>query len=126
MSEEGKEIGLIDEVVSSAQELLRVSRIWALDIVEGRKCRTNSLSKTDKLTSLALPHPFDVFNSQTHAMPHHKACLDAIRYGIVSGGHLGLSKVYITLLVSIYISRHSTFYVHGNWKMQSSSKYENI
>ncbi|KAL0337402.1 UNVERIFIED_CONTAM: Peroxisomal fatty acid beta-oxidation multifunctional protein AIM1 [Sesamum calycinum] len=47
-SEEGKKLGLVDAVVPS-DELLKVSRQWALDIAGRRKPWLRSLHRTDKL-----------------------------------------------------------------------------
>ncbi|XP_028781274.1 peroxisomal fatty acid beta-oxidation multifunctional protein-like [Neltuma alba] len=121
MSEEGKEIGLIDEVVS-AQELLRVSLAWALDIVEGRKSRTNSLSKTDRLASMSDLHA--LFNTET-AMPHHKACLDVVRYGIVSGGYCGLSKEQ-KLFEELVLSNTAKASVHLHFAQRATSEVAGI
>uniref|UniRef100_M0ZX91 Multifunctional protein n=1 Tax=Solanum tuberosum TaxID=4113 RepID=M0ZX91_SOLTU len=48
-SEEGKELGIIDDVVASHEDLLTFSRLWALDIAEGRIARTHTLRRTDKI-----------------------------------------------------------------------------
>ncbi|KAM7274781.1 hypothetical protein ACFE04_016647 [Oxalis oulophora] len=52
LSEEGKKLGLVDALVPS-QELLKVSRLWALDIAEARKPWIRSLHRTDKIGSLS-------------------------------------------------------------------------
>lgn len=82
----------------SSQELLKVSRKWALDIVEKRKPWIRSLHRTDKLGSL--PEALEILKvSRLQArktvphLPQHLACLDAIEEGIVRGGYSGLIKV---------------------------------
>ncbi|XP_031103578.1 peroxisomal fatty acid beta-oxidation multifunctional protein-like isoform X2 [Ipomoea triloba] len=95
-SEEGKELGLIDAVVSS-EELLVASRLWALDIVEGRKSRINTLQKTDKLEPVHKSSEILKTARQqamkTHSkFPHYIACLDVIEEGVISGGLSGVLK----------------------------------
>ncbi|GMY17611.1 Crotonase superfamily [Fagus crenata] len=58
--QEGKNVGLIDAIVSP-EELLEVSRLWALDIAEGRRPRINTLHISDKLGSL--PEACDTLNT---------------------------------------------------------------
>ncbi|XP_031102357.1 peroxisomal fatty acid beta-oxidation multifunctional protein-like [Ipomoea triloba] len=95
-SDEGKELGLIDAVVSS-EELLVASRLWALDIVEGRKSRINTLQKTDKLEPVHKSSEI-LKTARQQAMkthpkfPHYIACLDVIEEGIISGGLSGVLK----------------------------------
>lgn len=101
MSEEGKKLGLIDAVVSS-EELLKVARQWALDIVEGRKPWMSSLHRTDKIGSLSEAHKILKLARQQAKliapnMPQHQACLDVIEEGIVHGGYNGVLKVLITV-----------------------------
>lgn len=91
-SEEGKELGLIDAIVSS-DELLTVARCWALDIVEGRQPNCNSLEKTDKLGPK--DESLQILKSarQSYAVSRYRDCLDVIEEGIVAGGYSGLLKV---------------------------------
>ncbi|KNA09415.1 hypothetical protein SOVF_153790 [Spinacia oleracea] len=96
MSEEGLKLGLIDAVVPP-QDLLKVSRMWALDIAEGRKPFVRSLHMSDKLGSLAEAHDFLMLARQkakqtARNMPQHQACLDVIEEGIVYGGYTGVLK----------------------------------
>ena len=96
-SKEGKELGLIDAVVSS-EDLLRVSRLWALDIAERRKPWISSLRRTDKLGALSEAREIIKIARQRARqnapnMPQHQACLDAIEEGIVYGGYAGVLKV---------------------------------
>nr|XP_016510895.1 PREDICTED: peroxisomal fatty acid beta-oxidation multifunctional protein AIM1-like [Nicotiana tabacum]XP_016510896.1 PREDICTED: peroxisomal fatty acid beta-oxidation multifunctional protein AIM1-like [Nicotiana tabacum] len=101
-SEEGKELGLIDAIVSS-EELLAVARCWALDIVEGRQPHCNSLEKTDKLGPK--DESLEILKSarQRYRAPHYSACLDVIEEGIISGGFSGVlkeDKVFKELVLS--------------------------
>ncbi|GFS41029.1 enoyl-CoA hydratase/isomerase family [Actinidia rufa] len=97
MSEEGKKLGLIDAIVSS-EELLRVSRQWALDIAERRKPWMRSLHMTEKLGSLSEAREIlKVARQQAKQtapnMPQHQACLDVIEEGVIHGGYNGVLKV---------------------------------
>ncbi|KAF8388966.1 hypothetical protein HHK36_025650 [Tetracentron sinense] len=96
LSEDGKKLGLIDAVVSS-EELLKVSRLWALDIAERRRPWITSLRRTDKLGSLSeVRGILKVARQQARQtapnMPQHQACLDVIEEGVVSGGYSGVLK----------------------------------
>jgi enoyl-CoA hydratase/3-hydroxyacyl-CoA dehydrogenase len=95
--EEGKNVGLIDAIVSP-EELLEVSRLWALDIAEGRRPRINTLQISDKLGSL--PEACDTLNTARQRvmkiasnMSQQRAWLDVIEEGIVSGCYSGILKV---------------------------------
>ncbi|KAL8234867.1 hypothetical protein R6Q59_020967 [Mikania micrantha] len=96
LSEEGKKLGLIDAVVPP-QDLLKVSRQWALDIAEARKPWVRSLHRTDKIGSLSEAREI-IKNARQFAkrtapnMPQHQACLDVIEEGIVRGGYAGVLK----------------------------------
>ncbi|KAA8534959.1 hypothetical protein F0562_029962 [Nyssa sinensis] len=129
MSEEGKKLGLIDDVVSS-EELLRVSRVWALDMADRRKPRTRSLHRTEKLGSLSEVHEILKFARQ-HAkqtapnMPQHQACLDVIEEGIVHGGYHGVleeAKVFNKLV----LSNTSKGLVHVFFAQRATSKVPNV
>ncbi|KAH6778997.1 Enoyl-CoA hydratase/isomerase family [Perilla frutescens var. hirtella] len=95
-SEDGRKLGLVDAVVPS-EELLQVSRQWAVDISETCKPWIRSLHRTDKLCSLDEVH--DVLeNARKHFeqtdknMPQYQACLDVIEEGIIHGGYHGVLK----------------------------------
>ncbi|XP_021741486.1 peroxisomal fatty acid beta-oxidation multifunctional protein AIM1-like [Chenopodium quinoa] len=95
-SEEGMKLGLIDAVVPP-QELLKVSRLWALDIAEGRKPFVRALHMSEKLGSISEAHEFLMAARQkakqtARNMPQHQACLDVIEEGIVHGGYAGVLK----------------------------------
>lgn len=105
-SEEGLKFGLIDAVVPP-QELLKVSRMWALDISEGRKPLVRSLHMTDKLGSLSESHEFLMIARQkakqtARNMPQHLACLDVIEEGIIHGGYAGVLKVFFCEFLNAY------------------------
>jgi len=96
-AKEGKEYGLVDAIISP-EELIRVSRLWALEIAERRKPWISSLHRTDKLGSLAEAREI-LKAARIQAkkiaanMPQHQACLDSIEEGIVFGGYAGVLKV---------------------------------
>ncbi|XP_070039841.1 peroxisomal fatty acid beta-oxidation multifunctional protein AIM1-like [Nicotiana tomentosiformis] len=106
-SEEGKDLGLINDVVSS-EDLLTVSRLWALDIAEGRQTRLNTLQRTDKIepireSSAILETARQKILKTSPSMPHYKACLDVIEEGII----LVLSKSARALL-HVYFAERAT------------------
>ncbi|KAK7272698.1 hypothetical protein RJT34_29472 [Clitoria ternatea] len=107
LSEEGKKLGLIDDIVSS-EELLKVSRLWALEIGERRKPWIRSLHRTDKLGSLSEAREV-LKNARQHVkktaphLPQQQACIDVIEHGIVHGGYSGVlreAEVFKKLVVS--------------------------
>ncbi|CAK9172767.1 unnamed protein product [Ilex paraguariensis] len=96
IAEEGRKLGLIDAVVPS-EELLKVARKWALDILERRKPWIRSLHRTDKLGSLSeacdvLKMARQQAKQTAPIMPQRQACLDVIEEGIVHGGYSGVLK----------------------------------
>ncbi|KAL2929184.1 Peroxisomal fatty acid beta-oxidation multifunctional protein AIM1 [Bienertia sinuspersici] len=87
-AEEGVKVGLVNAVVPP-QELLKVSRMWALDIAEGRKPLVRSLHVTDKLGSLSESRAFlKVERQKAEHNARKQGCLDAIEEGIVHGDTL--------------------------------------
>ncbi|KAK6126888.1 hypothetical protein DH2020_039369 [Rehmannia glutinosa] len=128
-SEEGKKLGLVDAVAPS-EELLKVSRQWALDIAGRRKPWIRSLHKTDKLGSL--PEVHDILKTARQQakqtaknMPQHQACLDVIEEGIIHGGYHGLlkeSKVFKEL-VSTDTSKGL---VHAFFAQRATKKVPNV
>lgn len=97
-SEEGRKLGLIDAIVPS-EDLVKVSRLWALDIAAMRKPWIRTLHRTDKLGSLSearqiLKTSREQARKTAPNMPQHQACLDAIEEGIVHGGYSGVLKVF--------------------------------
>ncbi|MBA0868405.1 hypothetical protein Goshw_012913, partial [Gossypium schwendimanii] len=96
MSEEGKLLGLIDEIATS-EELVRVSRLHALEISDGCKPWVRSLHRTDKIGSLSeaqqlLRTAREQAKRTAPNMPQHLACLDAVEEGLLHGGYKGLLK----------------------------------
>ncbi|XP_073052314.1 peroxisomal fatty acid beta-oxidation multifunctional protein AIM1-like isoform X2 [Primulina eburnea] len=95
-SEEGQKIGLVDAIEAS-EELLKVSRQWALDISRRRKPWIRPLHNVEKLGSL-----YDAIDLLKMAKQHvkqtvknmlqHQACLDVIAEGIIHGGYHGVLK----------------------------------
>ncbi|XP_024959235.1 peroxisomal fatty acid beta-oxidation multifunctional protein AIM1-like isoform X1 [Cynara cardunculus var. scolymus] len=129
LSEEGKKLGLIDAIVPS-QELLKVSRQWALDIVDGRKPWVRSLHSIDKIGSLSEAQEIIKLARQQAKrtapnLPHHQACLDVIEEGIVQGGYPGVlkeAKVFNELVVS----DTSKGLVHVFFAQRATSKVPNV
>lgn len=110
-SEEGRKLGLIDATVSS-EELLKVSRLWALGIAERHKPWIRSLHRTDKIGSLSEAREIlKVARQQARKtapnMPQHQVCLDVIEEGIVHGGYSGVLKVFLVL-----VSYHGCYVFH--------------
>ncbi|KAK7314462.1 hypothetical protein VNO77_32986 [Canavalia gladiata] len=106
-SEEGKKLGLIDAIVSS-EEVLKVSRLWALEIGERRKPWIRSLHRTDKIGSLSEAREVlrtarqQVKKTAPH-LPQQQACIDVIEHGIVHGGYSGVlreAEVFKKLVIS--------------------------
>lgn len=98
-SEEGQKLGLIDAIVSS-EELLKVSRLWALEIAEKRKPWVRSLHRTDKLGSDArevLANARQRVKKTAPHLPQQQACVDVIEHGILHGGYSGVLKVLLVL-----------------------------
>lgn len=98
MSEEGKLLGLIDEIAIS-EELVRVSRQHALEISDGHKPWVHTLHRTDKIGSLSeaqelLRTAREQAKRTAPNMPQHLSCLDAIEEGLLHGGYKGLLKVF--------------------------------
>ncbi|GER45401.1 fatty acid oxidation complex subunit alpha [Striga asiatica] len=100
-SEEGERLGLVDAVVPS-EELLKVSRQWALDIAGRRKPWIRSLHRTDKVGDLLEVHDI-IKAARQHAkqtakhLPQHQACLDVIEEGIIHGGYHGILKEILSI-----------------------------
>ncbi|KAK9071962.1 hypothetical protein SSX86_008393 [Deinandra increscens subsp. villosa] len=129
LSEEGKKLGLVDAIVPP-QELLKVSRQWALDIVEKRKPWNRSLHSTEKVGSLfdaleIIKAASQQVKRTTPNMPQHQACLDVIQEGIVHGGYHGVlkeGKVFNELVVS----NTSKGLCHVFFSQRATSKVPNI
>uniref|UniRef100_A0A5B7A497 Putative Enoyl-CoA hydratase/isomerase family n=1 Tax=Davidia involucrata TaxID=16924 RepID=A0A5B7A497_DAVIN len=129
MSEEGKKLGLIDAVVSS-EELLRVSRLWALEIADRSKPWVRSLHKTDKLDSLSEAlKKLKVARQQAKQtapnMPQHQACIDVIEEGILHGGYNGVLKE-AKVFKDLVLSNTSKGLVHVFFAQRATSKVPNV
>jgi len=96
-AKEGKERGLID-ALCSPDELIKMSRLWALEIANCQKPWIRSLGRTDRLGSLSearsvLSAARQQAKKVAPNMPQHQACLDVIEEGVLYGGHAGVLKV---------------------------------
>ncbi|KAK9208524.1 hypothetical protein WN944_000881 [Citrus x changshan-huyou] len=128
-SEEGWKLGLIDAVVTS-EELLKVSRLWALDIAARRKPWIRSLHRTDKLGSLSEAREvLKLARLQAKKtapnMPQHQACLDVIEEGIVHGGYSGVLKE-AKVFKELVMLDTSRGLVHVFFAQRATSKVPNI
>ncbi|KAK9268446.1 hypothetical protein L1049_000196 [Liquidambar formosana] len=129
MSEEGLKLGLIDAIVSP-EELLKVSRLWALDIAERRRPWVRPLHRTDKIGSLSEAREIlKIARQQARQtapnMPQHQACLDVMEEGIVHGGYSGVlreTKVFNELV----LSDTSKGLVHVFFAQRATSKVPNV
>ncbi|KAJ0799775.1 putative isomerase, 3-hydroxyacyl-CoA dehydrogenase, Enoyl-CoA hydratase [Helianthus annuus] len=129
LSEEGKKLGLIDAIVPP-QELLKVSRQWALDIAERRKPWTRSLHRTDKIGSLSEAlEIIKVVRQQVKRsvsnMPQHQACLDVIQEGVVLGGYHGVLKEG-KVSNELVVSDASKGLCHVFFSQRATSKVPNV
>ncbi|KMZ63897.1 Peroxisomal fatty acid beta-oxidation multifunctional protein [Zostera marina] len=126
---EGKNLGLIDELVSSS-ELLRVSRLWALDIADKRKPWVSSLRRTDRIGSLSearmiIKEARQLSKRIAPNMPQHNACLDVIEEGVLFGGYAGSireEKVFNEMV----LSDTARSLVHVFFSQRLTSKVPNI
>ncbi|KAF8034350.1 hypothetical protein BT93_C0600 [Corymbia citriodora subsp. variegata] len=129
MSEEGKELGLIDAIVPSG-ELLKVSRLWALDIANRRKPWVRSLHRTDKLPSLSearniLKIAREQAKKTAIHLPQHQACLDVIEDGIIHGGYSGVLKE-AKVFKELVLSETSKGLVHVFFAQRTTTKVPNV
>ncbi|XP_072965931.1 peroxisomal fatty acid beta-oxidation multifunctional protein [Typha angustifolia] len=128
-AKEGKEYGLID-AVASADELVEVSRLWALDIAERRKPWISSLRRTDRLGSLSEARAILKAARQQAKriapnMPQHQACLDAIEEGIEFGGYAGVLKE-AKIFKGLVLSSTSRGLVHFFFAQRATSKIPGV
>ncbi|CAI9293303.1 unnamed protein product [Lactuca saligna] len=129
VSQEGHKLGLIDAIVSP-QELLKVSRQWALDIANNHKPWARSLHLVDKIGSLSEAHKILTIAREKAKitwpnMPQHIACIDVIMEGILHGGYHGVlkeAKVFNKLVVS----DTSKGLVHVFFAQRATSKVPNV
>uniref|UniRef100_A0A2P2MG33 Uncharacterized protein n=1 Tax=Rhizophora mucronata TaxID=61149 RepID=A0A2P2MG33_RHIMU len=129
VSEEGKKLGLIDIVVSP-QELLKVSRQWALDVADRRKPWLRSLHRTDKLGSLSeareiLKAARQQAKKVAPNMPQHQVCLDVIEAGITHGGYNGVLKE-TQAFKNLVLADTTKGLVHVFFAQRSTSKVPNV
>ncbi|OMO58152.1 Crotonase superfamily [Corchorus olitorius] len=129
MSEEGNKLGLIDAIVPS-EELLKVSRRWALDIADRRKPWVRSLHRTDKIGSLSEAREvLRIARQQAKKtapnLPQHQACLDVIEEGIVHGGYNGVLKE-AKVFKDLVLSDTAKGLVHVFLAQRSTSKVPNV
>ncbi|KAK4768744.1 hypothetical protein SAY86_026894 [Trapa natans] len=129
MSEEGHKLGLIDAIVSSG-ELLKVSRLWALEIADGRKPWLRSLHRTDKLPPLSearkiLSIAREQAKKTAKNLPQHQACLDVIEEGIIHGGYIGILKEE-KVFRDLVLSDTSKGLVHAFFAQRATSKVPNV
>lgn len=92
-AKEGKELGLVDEIVPSA-DLLDAAKAWALDIAARRRPWIQTLYRNDKLEPLGDAREILKFvrtQAQQTAphLTHPQRCLDAVEAGIIHGGYKG-------------------------------------
>ncbi|KAH9800760.1 peroxisomal fatty acid beta-oxidation multifunctional protein AIM1 [Citrus sinensis] len=125
----GWKLGLIDAVVTS-EELLKVSRLWALDIAARRKPWIRSLHRTDKLGSLSEAREvLKLARLQAKKtapnMPQHQACLDVIEEGIVHGGYSGVLKE-AKVFKELVMLDTSRGLVHVFFAQRATSKVPNV
>ncbi|XP_073043286.1 peroxisomal fatty acid beta-oxidation multifunctional protein AIM1-like [Primulina eburnea] len=128
-SEEGQKLGLVDAVVAS-EELLKVSKQWALDIARRRKPWIRPLHNVEKLGSL--PDAIDLLNmarqqaKQTFKnMPQHQACLDVIAEGIIHGGYHGVLKES-EVFKQLVKTDTSKGLVHAFFAQRATTKVPNV
>ncbi|XP_031380091.1 peroxisomal fatty acid beta-oxidation multifunctional protein AIM1 [Punica granatum] len=129
MSEEGKKLGLIDEVVPSG-DLLKVSRLWALEIADRRKPWLRSLHRTDKLPPLSearkiLSIAREQAKKTAKNLPQHQACLDVIEEGIIHGGYSGVLKEE-KVFHELVLSDTAKGLVHVFFAQRATSKVPNV
>ncbi|GAV78427.1 ECH domain-containing protein/3HCDH domain-containing protein/3HCDH_N domain-containing protein [Cephalotus follicularis] len=129
MSEEGKKLDLIDALVPS-QELLKVARLWAIDIAKMQKPWIRSLHRTDKLGSLSeareiLKTAREQAKKTARNMPQHLVCLDVIEEGIVHGGYNGVLKE-AKVFKEIVLSDTSKGLVHVFFAQRATSKVPKV
>ncbi|EOY29700.1 Enoyl-CoA hydratase/isomerase family, putative isoform 4 [Theobroma cacao] len=129
MSEEGKSLGLID-AIASPEELLEVACDLALDIVESRRPRLSSLSRTDKLGSteqaMEILEGFRQGAKETaHTMPEKLACLDVIGEGITSGGRSGVLKE-MEVFRELVLSTAAKALVHVSCAQRATSQVRGV
>ncbi|CAL4888543.1 unnamed protein product [Urochloa decumbens] len=128
-AKEGKERGLID-TLCSPDELIKISRHWALDIASCHRPWIKSLGRTDKLGSLSEARALLSMARQqvkkiATNMPQYQACLDVIEEGVSFGGHAGVLKEY-KLFRELVPSQTSRALVHVFLAQRSTTKVPGV
>ncbi|KAJ7969590.1 Peroxisomal fatty acid beta-oxidation multifunctional protein [Quillaja saponaria] len=129
MSEEGKKLGLIDAIVSP-KDLLKLSRLWAIEIAERSKPWIRSLYRTDKLGSLSeacevLKVARQQARNTSPNMPQHQACLDVIEDGIIQGGYTGVLRE-AEAFKKLVLSDTSKGLIHVFFAQRATSKVPKV
>ncbi|CAL9156615.1 peroxisomal fatty acid beta-oxidation multifunctional protein isoform X1 [Musa acuminata AAA Group] len=129
IAKEGKEYGLVD-AIASPEDLLKTSRLWALEIAEQRKPWIISLHRTDRLGSLS--EAFETLTAGRQQakriapnVPQHQACLDAIEEGINFGGYSGLLKE-AKVSKELICSSTTKGLIHVFFAQRATSKVPNV
>nr|QTI57558.1 cinnamoyl-CoA hydratase-dehydrogenase [Hedychium coronarium] len=128
-AKEGEKYGLIDAIVSS-EDLLKVARVWALEIAERRRPWISSLRKTDKIGSLSeaneiLKAARKQVKKIAPNMPQHQACLDSVEEGVKFGGYAGVLKE-AKVFKELVLSNTSKGLVHIFFAQRTTSKVPNV
>ncbi|CAN7032961.1 unnamed protein product [Brassica rapa subsp. trilocularis] len=128
-SEEGRKLGLIDELVPPG-DLLTTSRKWALDIACGRKPFLRSLHRTDKISSLSearatLMKARQLAKRIAPNMPQHHACIEVIEDGIIHGGYSGVLKE-AEVFKQLVLSDTAKALVHVFFAQRATSKVPKV
>ncbi|KAM0832750.1 hypothetical protein ACQ4PT_064698 [Festuca glaucescens] len=128
-AKEGKERGLID-ALCSPDELIKVSRFWALEIANYRKPWTRSLDRTDKLGSLSearavLSMARQQAKKVSANLPQHQACLDVIEEGVLCGGQAGVVKE-ANVFKELVLSTTARSLVHVFFAQRSTTKVPGV
>ncbi|KAL5665027.1 hypothetical protein ACJX0J_025135, partial [Zea mays] len=128
-AKEGKERGLID-ALCSPDELIKTSRLWALEIANCRKPWMRSLGRTDRLGSLSEARA--VLNAARQQamkvapnMPQHQACLDVMEEGILYGGQAGVLKE-ARVFKELVVAPTSKALVHVFFAQRSTTKVPGV
>ncbi|KAF7088812.1 hypothetical protein CFC21_091881 [Triticum aestivum] len=128
-AKEGKERGLID-ALCSPDELIKMSRFWALEIANYRKPWIKSLGRTDRLGSLSearavLSMARQQAKKVAPNMPQHQACLDVVEEGVLYGGQSGVVKE-AKVFKELVLSTTSRALVHVFFAQRSTTKVPGV
>ncbi|GAX81453.1 hypothetical protein CEUSTIGMA_g8882.t1 [Chlamydomonas eustigma] len=124
------QLGLVDALAPSLDQLLPVARKYALDMAEGRKPRVLSLNRTDRLEPLS--EALGIFEfarmeatKKAPGLKHPQLCLDAIQYGVEHGGAAGLVKEGESFSQAASLDTHKAL-VHIFFAQRSTKKIAGI